>query len=54
MKINVPVNQTDLIILIVLAILFVVGIRVVIGFFKTPEHRDTQDRQEEGKEGDRS
>ena len=54
MKINVPVNQTDVIILIVLAVLFVVGIRIVIGFFKAPAHRDTQDRQEEAKKGDQS
>lgn len=52
MKINVPINQTDIIILIILAILFVIGIRIVIGFFKKPEHRDTQDRQEEAAESD--
>ncbi len=54
MKINVPINQADIIILIVLAILFVFGIRIVIGFFKTPAHRDTQDRQDERKEGGQS
>ncbi len=52
MKINVPINQTDIIILIILAILFVIGIRIVIGFFKKPEHRDIQDRQEEAAESD--
>ncbi len=47
MKINVPVNQTDMIILVILAILFAVGIRIVIGFFRNPVHKDTQDRSEE-------
>ncbi len=51
MKINVPINQTDIIILVILAIMFVIGIRIVIGFFKKPEHRDTQDRQDEAAEG---
>lgn len=51
---NVPINQTDIIILIILAILFVFGIRIVIGFFKTPAHRDTQDRQDEQKKGRQS
>lgn len=50
MKINVPINQTDIIILVILAIMFVIGIRIVIGFFKKPEHRDTKDRQEEAAE----
>lgn len=47
MKINVPVNQTDMVILVILAILFAVGIRIVIGFFRNPVHKDTQDRSEE-------
>ena len=47
MKINVPVNHTDVIILMILAILFAVGIRVVIGFFRSPAHKDTQDRMED-------
>ncbi len=50
MQINVPINQTDIIILIILAILFVLGIRIVIGFFRKPAHRDTQDRQDEQQE----
>ncbi len=54
MKVNVPINQTDIMILIVLAILFAFGIRIVIGFFKTPAHRDTQDRQDEQEEGRQS
>ncbi len=51
MKINVPINQTDIIILVILAIMFIIGIRIVIGFFKKPDHRDTQDRQDEATEG---
>lgn len=47
MKINVPVNHTDVIILVILAILFAAGIRIVIGFFRSPAHKDTQDRSEE-------
>lgn len=47
MKINVPVNHTDMIILVILAILFAAGIRIVIGFFRSPAHKDTQDRSEE-------
>ncbi len=47
MKIDVPVNSADAVILVVLAVLFVVGIRIVIGFFKTPQHKDTVDRMEE-------
>lgn len=54
MKINVPVNSADAVVLVVLAVLFVVGIRIVIGFFRMPKHKDTVDRNEEkgaGKEG---
>ena len=47
MKFNVPINQADAIVLIILAILMVAGVRIVIGFFKTPKHRDTQDRMDE-------
>lgn len=50
MKINVPINQADIIILVILAIMFIIGIRIVIGFFKKPVHRDTQDRQDEAAE----
>ena len=47
MKINVPVNHTDVIILVILAILFAAGIRIVIGFLRSPAHKDTQDRSGE-------
>lgn len=50
MKFNVPINRADAIVLIILAILMVVGVRIVIGFFKTPKHRDTQDRADEARE----
>lgn len=34
MKIDVPVNSNDIVILVVLGVLFVIGVRIVIGFFK--------------------
>lgn len=37
MKINIPFNQTDAVVLFFLLILFIIGVRVVIGFFKTPD-----------------
>ncbi len=50
MKFNVPINQADAVVLVILAIMMVIGVRIVIGFFKTPKHRDTQDRVDEEKE----
>lgn len=37
MSVNIPVNRTDAIILVILAVLFILGIRIVFGFFKKPE-----------------
>ncbi len=34
MKVNVPINSTDVVVLLVLAVMFILGIRIVIGFFK--------------------
>ncbi len=34
LKIDVPVNSNDIVILVVLGVLFVIGVRIVIGFFK--------------------
>ncbi len=36
MTVDVPVNTTDMIVLAILGIMFLGGIRVVIGFFKKP------------------
>lgn len=38
-NVSVPVNTSDLIVLVVLALLFVAGFRIVIGFFKTGKKR---------------
>lgn len=47
MRIDVPINSADVVVLVVLAVLFVAGIRIVIGFFRTPKHKDTVDRTDE-------
>ena len=51
MKINIPFNQTDAVVLFFLLILFIIGVRVVIGFFKTPDshkkHRQSTETKNE-------
>ncbi|MGI6107739.1 MAG: heavy-metal-associated domain-containing protein [Lachnospiraceae bacterium] len=37
MTVNVPINKTDVVVLAVLAILFVFGVRIVVGFFRKPK-----------------
>ena len=34
-KVSIPINGPDVVVLIILGILFIIGIRIVIGFFKT-------------------
>jgi copper chaperone CopZ len=51
-KINIPINRSDVVVLIILGILFVFGIRIVIGFFKTSKKnrqliRDMQENTEQ-------
>ncbi len=36
MTVDVPVNSTDMVVLVILALMFLGGIRVVVGFFKKP------------------
>ena len=45
MKVNIPVNSTDAVILIILAVLFAGGVRIVIGFFKKPQKKASADRK---------
>lgn len=47
MKFNVPVNNTDKMILLILAVLFLLGIRIVIGFFRKPEKRSDKEEKSE-------
>ncbi len=37
MKFNIPINTTDAVVLAVLLIFFVLGVRAVISFFRTPK-----------------
>jgi len=37
MRFDVPINTTDIIVLIILAIFMIIGVRIVIGFFKEPK-----------------
>ncbi len=53
MKFNVPVNQTDLVVLLVLAVLFLLGIRAVVGFFKPSRKVEDTRRDGEGGTGTR-
>ena len=39
MKFNVPVNATDIVVLIIIALVFVVGVRVLISFFRDPKKK---------------
>ena len=48
MKVNVPINQTDVVILLVLAVIFVLSIRAVIGFFKPARKPEDTRRDAEG------
>ena len=47
MKFNVPVNNTDKMILLILAVLFLLGIRIVIGFFRKPVKRSDKEGKSE-------
>ncbi len=49
MKFNVPVNHTDMVVLLILALLFLLGIRAVIGFFKPA--RKVEDTRRDGEGG---
>lgn len=44
-KVNIPVNSTDAVILIILAVLFAGGVRIVIGFFKKSQKKASADRK---------
>ena len=39
MKFNVPVNTTDIVVLIIIALVFVAGVRVLISFFRDPKKK---------------
>ncbi len=36
MKLSIPFNPTDAVVLVILLFLFIVGVKIVKGFFKTP------------------
>jgi copper chaperone CopZ len=51
---NITVNQTDTIVLFILGILFIIGVRIVISFFKKPVvPKDFQDMDRVCQSGDR-
>ena len=51
---SVPVNQTDMIVLFILGIMFIIGVRIVISFFKKPAApKDTQSLNGICQSGDR-
>lgn len=54
MSADVPVNQTDMIVLLILGILFIIGVRILISFFKKPEApKDVLDMDSICQSGDR-
>ncbi len=36
MKFNIPLNTTDIIVLLILLVVFAFGVKILISFFKTP------------------
>ncbi len=51
---NITVNQTDMIVLFILGILFIIGVRIVISFFKKPAApKDPRDMDSICRSGDR-
>jgi copper chaperone CopZ len=47
MRVNVPINSTDAVVLAVLAVIFIAAIRVFIGFWKKPEKPLNQMQQDD-------
>lgn len=54
MNSNITVNQTDMIVLFILGILFIIGVRILISFFQKPvAPKDPQDMDSICRSGDR-
>lgn len=47
MRVNIPMNGTDVVILIILAVILAFAVRVIIGFFQKPKRPDAPQDEDE-------